>query len=96
VLDAQASPDEVELEERFLAHDSASSLEAPESSGETDAEEDEVSAMIIIRSVEALPITRRTQLAATQVSDEGSLFAILKNNVGRVGTLRGIVQASWY
>jgi hypothetical protein len=51
--------------------------------------------MIKNRSVEpsdeALAVTRRTHLAATQVSDEGSLFAILKNNVGRVGTIRGII-----
>ena len=102
VMDGQASPEELEFGDKFLAHDStsASSLEPPESFGETELEEDEVAAMVKYRTAEssdnALPITRRTQLAATQVSDEGSLFAILKNNVGKVGNLHDIAQAGWY
>ena len=102
VMDGQASPEELEFGEKFLAHDStsASSLEPPESFGETELEEDEVAAMVKYRIAEssdkALPITRRTQLAATQVSDEGSLFAILKNNVGKVNNLHVDVQTGWY
>lgn len=35
----------------------------------------------------ALKVTRRTQLPSGPVGDEGSLFAVLKKNVGKVGFL---------
>jgi oxysterol-binding protein-related protein 3/6/7 len=90
VMDPPASPEEMEFGEEFPDRDGASSLEPPDSSGETDIEEEEEVAALVknqsaASSDKVLQVKRRTQLPATQASDEGSLFAILKKNVGKVG-----------
>jgi hypothetical protein len=99
VLDPQSSPAEMEFGGK-VPDGSHSSLELPESGADSDVEEDEVAAMIKAQSAksstQALQITRRTQLAAPQLGDEGSLFAILKKNIGKVSSFHVQLSRTTY
>ena len=56
-------------------------------SGTTDTEDEvrvEESQLVVTESTEQKAIIRRTQLPSPPVGDEGSLFAVLKKNVGKV------------
>lgn len=73
VMDVNASPDaEPEGPSRILTNDSRSSLNESESSS------------IDTREIIESETPGRTQLPVPAPSDEGSLFAILKKNVGKV------------
>ncbi|KAG5648139.1 hypothetical protein DXG03_006093 [Asterophora parasitica] len=85
VMDVQITPEGMEQPSRILTNDSQSSLHET-SSIDTDIEEDEhppVTPTSARPSREALQVRRRTHLPTTPVGDEGSLFAILKKNVGK-------------
>ncbi|KAF5377565.1 hypothetical protein D9615_005220 [Tricholomella constricta] len=88
VMDVQVTPEGTEQPSRILTNESRSSLQET-SSIDTDIEEDgyvdyqpgtPTSAQPI---PDALQVKRRTQLPSSPVGDEGSLFAILKKNVGK-------------
>ncbi|TFK76896.1 hypothetical protein BDN72DRAFT_890690 [Pluteus cervinus] len=87
VMEGNAS----EQPSKMLTNDSRSSLERiVESNADTDSEEDhqEMQSCLnlseVLEKVETVvPVTRRTELPARPVGDEGSLFAILKKNVGK-------------
>jgi oxysterol-binding protein-related protein 3/6/7 len=87
VLDSLPSSAEAEHVNHVEVFDSHSSLDLQESSADSDAEE-EVSATLLDQeslSEEAgRLVKRRSRLAVGPVADEGSLFAILKKNVGKV------------
>ena len=91
VMDVQASPDGTEQPSRLLSNDSRSSLGQDNSSVDTDIEQ-EGEAPLRFPSEDSqtdptdgtLQVMRRSQLPAPPVGDEGSLFAMLKKNVGKV------------
>lgn len=85
VMELQPTPEGTELPSRIPSNDSRSSLERPEScntgadvGGERTLEASSES------NIDARAIVRRTCLPSRVVGDEGSLFAILKKNVGKV------------
>jgi hypothetical protein len=90
-MDVQASPDGTEQPSRLLSNDSRSSLGQDNSSVDTDIEQ-EGEAPLRFPSEDSqtdptdgtLQVMRRSQLPAPPVGDEGSLFAMLKKNVGKV------------
>ncbi|KAJ4476763.1 oxysterol binding protein [Lentinula aciculospora] len=90
VLDDQASPDNGEIPTRTVTSDSRSSLDQPEESSlDTDIEDlgeeppviDDVGQKNEVRGTSQ--VIRRTHLTAPVTGDEGSLFAVLKKNVGK-------------
>ncbi len=92
VLDVHAFPDGTEQPSRMLSNDSRSSLDHGEdSSVDTDIAQEPGSTRLPSEEVTqpdastyALQIVRRTCLPAPPVGDEGSLFSMLKKNVGKV------------
>ncbi|KAF5355705.1 hypothetical protein D9756_003947 [Leucocoprinus leucothites] len=87
VMDAQASPEQLEIINRISTIDSQSSIEQLDQSGdETDLEE-EVSQptprFTQGSKYDTRTIARRTRLPSQVLGDEGSLFAVLKKNVGK-------------
>jgi hypothetical protein len=92
VLDFQASPRDEMPESQILTSDSHSSLgHLVDSGADTDSVE-EKKKLTRVPPQEAQPDTpsqdvqlmRRSQLPTGPVGDEGSLFAILKKNIGKV------------
>ena len=86
-------PTPEEDKERSVPHSEISSLHPSESS-----DDDEFSprpAYDIDPSLNARQVVRRTGLPSGPVGDEGSLFAILKNNVGKVTCLAQDIADSW-
>lgn len=90
VVDAQSSPEQPGPISHVTTIDSQSSLEQLDNSGdETDLEEesepDQHTPRIVQDSkYDARTIVRRSQLPSRVAGDEGSLFAVLKKNVGKV------------
>jgi oxysterol-binding protein-related protein 3/6/7 len=93
VLDAHSSPIEME-QDRMDSHDSHSSLELPGPGTDTDIEDVEAESSADVPSNIELDkpsqVVRRSRLAAGPVGDEGSLFSILKKNVGKVSPWRNL------
>ncbi|KAJ3907829.1 oxysterol binding protein [Lentinula edodes] len=86
VLDEQTSPDNGEMPSRITTTDSQSSLDhAEESSIDTDIEDvgGEPSVLDQVARTSQAQVVRRTHLPAPITGDEGSLFAVLKKNVGK-------------
>ncbi|KAG7450300.1 uncharacterized protein BT62DRAFT_943202 [Guyanagaster necrorhizus] len=91
VLDVHAFPDGTEQPSRTLSNDSRSSLDQGEdSSVDTDIAQELGSTRLPSEeftqpdaSTYALQVVRRTHLPAPPVGDEGSLFSMLKKNVGK-------------
>lgn len=80
VVEAQSSPEQPELVSR------QSSLEQLDRSGdETDLEEGQSA----LRDFDAQTAIRRSQLPSRALGDEGSLLAMLKQNVGKVVSYLG-------
>jgi hypothetical protein len=98
VMDVQSTPDGLEQPSRTLTNESRSSLgQQDTSSVDTDAATDtpyheEKQAV----SPGEPQVVRRTQLPAPPVADEGSLFTILKNNVGKVCIVRNFYSKYWF
>ena len=83
VVDVQSSPEQPELVSR------QSSLEQLDRSGdETDLEEGQ-SALRDFSKYDAQTAIRRSQLPSRALGDEGSLLAMLKQNVGKVVSYLG-------
>lgn len=99
VMDVQTPTDGNEQPSQLLNNDSHSTLEhATNSSVDTEAEaiqEDEINSKDGRNEIPHNPAqsSRRTQLPAHTSGDEGSLFAILKKNVGKVRTHRVLVNS---
>ncbi|KAF8213333.1 oxysterol binding protein [Mycena galopus ATCC 62051] len=68
---------------QILSNDSRSSLGPSSVESYTDAEGESLRAPSESTTVNDAPVVRRTHLPAAPVGDEGSLFAILKKNVGK-------------
>ncbi|KAF9454904.1 oxysterol binding protein [Macrolepiota fuliginosa MF-IS2] len=85
VMDTQLSPEHAEQVSRIPTNDSRSSLEQfDRSSNETDAEEEKHPPRVSQDlGHDALATVRRVHLPSPVIGDEGSLFAILKKNVGK-------------
>ncbi|KAJ3990482.1 oxysterol binding protein [Lentinula detonsa] len=95
ILDDQTSPengDNGESPSRIVNNDSRSSLgNAEESSIDTDIEDlreeppviDQVTHDQQVKGISQVQVARRTHLPAPITGDEGSLFAVLKKNVGK-------------
>jgi oxysterol-binding protein-related protein 3/6/7 len=94
-FDAQEGVEEFELEQdepepsKIVIDDSKSSLE------ETASVDTDISIAELGEGEDNVHIVRRNQLPAPVVADEGSLFAILKKNVGKV-TSRDIGETAPY
>lgn len=86
VMEAQPSPEHLDQPSRIPTSDSRSSLEQYEhASNETDVEEEQQPQRLSQDLKHDIPaVMRRTHLPSPAVGDEGSLFAILKKNVGKV------------
>jgi hypothetical protein len=93
VLDTRPSPVELDQKNEVDTPENHSISEPHESGADTDAEDDEdPSLKYTIKAkprhpVGASQVVRRTRLTAGPAGDEGSLFAILKKNVGKVSSL---------
>lgn len=88
LIDAQNAPDGGEQPSLILASDHPSvSDRLDNSSIDTDINDDAVKDITVEgnTALTGVQIVRRTQLPALPAGDEGSLFAILKKNVGKVG-----------
>jgi hypothetical protein len=89
LIDPQNAPDGGEQPSQILASNHPSvSDKLDNSSIDTDINDDAVKDTTVVEgntALTGLQIIRRTQLPAPPVGDEGSLFAILKKNVGKVG-----------
>lgn len=83
VMELQPTPEGTEQSSRIPSNDSRSSLERSESCS-TGAEEERTSEASSESNLDVRAIVRRTSLPSPVVGDEGSLFAILKKNVGKV------------
>lgn len=92
IMGDHTTPDGIEQASRILTNESRSSLgQTADSSVDTDIEDAEkpIPSTFSVNAAAGLPhnniqVIRRTQLPARPVGDEGSLFAILKKNVGKV------------
>ncbi|KAF5382908.1 hypothetical protein D9757_006329 [Collybiopsis confluens] len=88
VLDDQSSPENGEGPSRIITEDSRSSLDSGRSSIDTDIDPEGAESQTGGQDADADPsrsveVTRRTYLPTPVVGDEGSLFAVLKKNVGK-------------
>jgi len=87
VMDMQVTLEGSELPSQLSAHDARSAVSQQEdSSVDTDIEENVKARSIPGPFSETSAVVRRTRLPAYPAGDEGSLFAILKKNVGKVCT----------
>ncbi len=85
VMELQSAPEGGEQPSHILSNDSRSSLERPEQySTEIDKKEERELEVPLEPKLDARALVRRTHLPSPVVGDEGSLFAILKKNVGKV------------
>lgn len=83
VMDAPEQPGQIS---RVSTIGSQKSLEQPDRSGdETDLDEDQLAPRDLLKHNTQTSI-RRSQLPCRILGDEGSLFAVLKQNVGKVGS----------
>jgi hypothetical protein len=81
VMDVQRTPEGSEPPSQFFASDTRSAVSHQEgSSTDTDIEESDEGLQVNKTSA----VVRRTRLPASPAGDEGSLFAILKKNIGKV------------
>ena len=90
----EVTPGEEE-QSKFLELYARSTANNTETAGSSDAESDTDSIVkdsgeapgTTLTSTEHLQVTRREELPSPPVGDEGSLFAVLKKNVGKVRTI---------
>ncbi|KAJ3718261.1 oxysterol binding protein [Lentinula raphanica] len=92
ILDDQASPDNGEVPSRIVTSDSQSSLDHDEESsidtdiGDMREEPPAIDQALYeeqLKGISQVQVVRRTHLPAPITGDEGSLFAVLKKNVGK-------------
>ncbi|KIK71255.1 hypothetical protein GYMLUDRAFT_33393 [Collybiopsis luxurians FD-317 M1] len=89
ILDEQTSPENGEPSSRIVTEDGRSSLDnADDSSVDTDIDSEpevplEKDETTDIKPAKSAEVVRRTYLPTPVVGDEGSLFAVLKKNVGK-------------